>query len=126
MPSRASRAKDPRPARANHGPRDKLTICEHGPPTDEIQHFFRSKKFSETNNLPPPRRQKIFGQCTISGLKNFPAHVHCKCCTVPLPQFFIPKLENLPKFAPLSAPGPGYFAPPAPPLAGLAKTRGNF
>jgi hypothetical protein len=34
---------------------------------------------------------------TFCQLKNFPGHVHCKCCTVTLPQFFIPKFENLPK-----------------------------
>jgi hypothetical protein len=41
------------------------------------------------NNLPPPRRQKNLGQCTISGLKNFSGQVHC--CPVTLPQFLIPK-----------------------------------
>jgi hypothetical protein len=39
----------------------------------------------------PPRRQKNLGQCTISGLKKFSGQVHCKCCPVTLPQFFIPK-----------------------------------
>jgi hypothetical protein len=60
-------------------------------------NIFSGAKNFQRPTTPPPRRQKIFGQGTISGLKKFSGQVHCKCCPVTLPQFFIPKFENVPK-----------------------------